>query len=416
MLKMKMVLALLTGLVVSLPTFAGAAEPWREPQDTAQAINKPDMYAWRLFVALNWPAKDGTREADPDAQFGADGRVVWESWISQDHVFPSTDQMQNGVTPRAWNTPPEDCRVENLRQLPIQQLIRLQQGGASPAVEPGFPGQQRVGNEVRMNRESRDFIADPNRPLWHIDGQEAFFASGDRLEFPVASKEIKAQWRRITETEKPRYHWALCRSVDDSEDQLWGLMALHITTKDLPNWFWATFEHVDNNTDLVKQQLGLEGWLTHSFDRFSCPGQPRNCNSAPMSGEAERLLGTSLRGTKWQHYRLRGTQVDFVTPEGEPTVLANSVIEQGFQTTSSCITCHALSTIGPRDQGLGGDANRLNFFKEFREDFVMGPVGTPDPGLFAQTRLESSTLPRRTFRQLDFVWSFMLAKRKPASN
>ena len=28
--------------------------------------------------------------------------------------------------------------------------------------------------------------------------------------------------------------------------RLFGLTALHITTKDLPNWFWATFESVYN--------------------------------------------------------------------------------------------------------------------------------------------------------------------------
>src|SRR5262249_43839692 len=47
--------------------------PWKEPQDTAQALNEPDRYAWRLFVALNWPAEIAKQQADPNKAFGAEG-------------------------------------------------------------------------------------------------------------------------------------------------------------------------------------------------------------------------------------------------------------------------------------------------------------------------------------------------------
>ena len=38
-------------------------------------------------------------------------------------------------------------------------------------------------------------------------------------------------------------------------------------------------------------------------------------------------MGIGLQGTKWENYRLRGAQSDFVTPIGAPTILANSQIE-----------------------------------------------------------------------------------------
>ena len=41
---------------IALSTHAHAQEPWKEPQDSAAAITDPDRYAWRLFVALSWPA------------------------------------------------------------------------------------------------------------------------------------------------------------------------------------------------------------------------------------------------------------------------------------------------------------------------------------------------------------------------
>jgi hypothetical protein len=43
----------------------------------------------------------------------------------------------------------------------------------------------------------------------------------------------------------------------------------------------------------------------------------------------------------WENYCLKGSQAEFTTPTGIPTLLGNSVSEQGFVNTSSCLTCHA---------------------------------------------------------------------------
>ncbi len=160
-----------------------------------------------------------------------------------------------------------------------------------------------------MNRATFDFIVD--NELWYVEGQQVMFDTGTPIAFPEESKEIKAQWRLIDQDAADRYHTATFIN-DDGEDELWGLTSLHITTKDVPNWFWATWEHADN-TDLEA--------IVPSVDTHGLPDQ--------------------LVGTKWENYVLRGSQVDFVDSTGRPTILANSQIEDGFQETSSCITCHA---------------------------------------------------------------------------
>ena len=73
-----------------------------------------------------------------------------------------------------------------------------------------------------------------------------------------------------------------------------GLTALHITTKDLPNWLWATFEHVDNPA-----RPGNEKWELASRDSFACDRAPFDCNRAPQ--------GLGLQGTK-------GNTIDSVAP------------------------------------------------------------------------------------------------------
>ena len=176
--------------------------------------------------------------------------------------------------------------------------------------------------------------------------------------------------------------------------------ALHITTKDIPNWFWATFEHVDNPS-----REGAEGWQTPTVDSAS------DFRGFPS--------GLGIENSRWQYYRLRGTQVDFVDSFGNPTILANSQIESGFQVTSSCITCHARAAIGPRIPDSPG-ANRLSIFKsELPQNqspsIVIGNSGVLPEELFVSRTFNDNITGELKYLQLDFVWSLMRAQRKVGS-
>src|ERR1700741_3558574 len=59
----------------------------QEPQDSAMAANDPDCYAWRLFVALNWPANQSQCAADQTRKLGDPGVTVWESWRSKYETY-----------------------------------------------------------------------------------------------------------------------------------------------------------------------------------------------------------------------------------------------------------------------------------------------------------------------------------------
>lgn len=382
-------------------------EPWREPQDTAEALIDPDLYAWRLFVALNWPADVAQREADPARPFGEHGDVVWESWKFSsgelNEVF-----LDRGLDPGPWmpGRVIDERRLEDFEPLPVQQQIRLRGKGLQPTFDPSTSAVE--SNENHMNRAAYEFIRE--RELYNVEGQESLFADAAatwgraraegrpadprefKLDFPLAAKEVKAQWRPIEEAQKPRYHWH--EFTDAHGDKLlFGLTALHVTTKDLPNWFWATFEHVDN-----PEREGAEPWLLPSRDTAAGPdGYP------PQRG---------IEGTPWQYYRLRGTQIEFVDSTGNPTLLANAQIEQGFQTTSSCIACHARATIEPASGSQVVD--RLAVFERDFGLVVVGSVGAPDPGLFDAKQFIDPVTGQLRYLQLDFVWSLSRARRKIA--
>jgi hypothetical protein len=353
-----------------------AADPVSDPQDSGSAINTPDAYAWRLFVALNWPADVQNKVADNSKKLGEHGPVVWETWANARFIITPT-----GGDPGPWlslakgsaNTESSVRSFSEFDELPLQQALRAVHGGPQPKVDPDTAGMSI--NETRLNKDAYEFIR--SNTLFNLAGQKAVAAKGQvSIQFPLPAKEIKAQWREITETQKPRYHWT--EITRDGKKLIVGLTALHITTKDLPNWFWATFEHVDNPSF-----PGNEPWQIASHDTFACAGQSSDCNQAPK--------GIGLEGTVWENYRLRGTQVDFTTARGDITLLANSQPEEGFQKTSSCITCHARATIAT-------DGTRLCIF----EPSGNGHVGSPKPEWFS-----ANGKPR--FTQLDFVWSLFRA-------
>jgi hypothetical protein len=254
---------------------------------------------------------------------------------------------------------------------------------------------ERQINETRLNKETYEFIH--TNELYNLDGQLRAYDRGTDVNFPRAAKEVKAQWRKIDSKERARYHTVEVVAADGTKT-LYGLTALHITTKDLPNWFWATFEHVDN------QLLpGNEKWQLASVDRFACKGQALDCNKAPT--------GTVLDGTKWVNYRLRGTQIDFVDGRGNPTLLANSQPESSFQTSSSCITCHSRASIGR----INGQPARLSVFDSSLDSIktgegpIQGNIGAPKSEWFWADTEEGR---KRLFLQLDFVWSLFRAQPK----
>jgi hypothetical protein len=212
----------------------------------------------------------------------------------------------------------------------------------------------------------------------------AFTKSPSKLiAFPNNSQEVKAQWVKISDADKNRYHWRMVKN-SKGQDEIWGLTGLHIITRDLPNWFWCDFEHED-----------FIPWAEVPASDRTTRG-----DDAPSRG-AKDGIRKEVDGTKWQHYRLRGTQNAFTDSRGFFTVVANSQIEKGFQQTSSCITCHARATAGLRSSDPLANPNRTYSLPVFEisTPFVIGSVGTPKMNWF----VDEFSRPR--FIQTDFLWS-----------
>jgi hypothetical protein len=374
--------------------------PGGRDEDTAAAIQVPDEFAWQLFLALcrqGDPKNPGSLDPNKPTikDYDDDKPVVWELWAlssggragggappkpNRSEVF-----LDRGAKPLPWGTWTRDDKryLEKFRAqfvAGVQQATR-ESGHAPilPRLDPSLGADG--GQEVRMNRAGYEHVI--ARTLYNIEGLEEKFTKREAVSFPRGAQEIKALWVPIEEKDKKRYHWRTLKSGEKTI--LLGLSGLHIITRDVPNWFWTDFEHVDTERNA---ELPSRDMTTVSLDP---PG-----------------VRPETKGSKWENYRLRGTQTDFTDSQGRPTLLANTQIERGFQQTSSCVACHARATVGLRSARPNVPKWRVSSLPVFEQavpvpgspdPLLVGSIGTPKPELY------TNDLSERRFVQTDFLWS-----------
>jgi hypothetical protein len=311
--------------VLSLSTALVLCEPQNGSSETVQSLvnvckaptglndarfaqSQPYLFAWKLFLAINCPARGGT---------GAPR--TWETWKPVDAVY-----LPGGRAPAPWGAP-----------LPPRTLLdRPEIDSYTLLDKKGRP----VLSEIRMNKSTFDYIVP--RKLYSKEGQLAFFSSSsEALNFPAGAMEIKAAWL-ILDPNDPRnstYYKIRATYVDQQTREVHsvvaGLASLHITSKVLPQWFWTTFEHVDNQQTTTAPEL------------VPIPPDVRAVNDA---------VHAALPNSGWRFYNMRGVQFNYMEGNLNPAILANTLLETRFQRSSSCITCHNLATRGAPDQGRLG--------------------------------------------------------------
>jgi hypothetical protein len=413
-----------SGAMVSHDDTAGTAP--------AQPASDPDRFAWTLFAKVNQKA---AMQVPIQGHPGLlSNNALWETWADDAWTFPAAPDPRN---PPRW---PTDAQPGLLKAL----VARAVGPGSTPANEGadvgklatgGFfaPNGTGVGEEVRRNKTTFDFII--QNGLWYQQGVAAYFARAAAavednvaftkvsITFPRESIEVKANWIVISEADKERYHWNY-----DASGQLLGMVALHIISKDLPNWFWCTFEHEDNpgRGDYIgiHDSFGAEPAHTPSQTEKLFQKYPAEKQTPAVLTLLERNGFTGTWGAEWRHYRLKGSQTDFTDTAGRPLLLGNSVTEAGFVPTASCITCHARAAVtaqGTASFPRFGEQTSLPLVGIAQQGTPNGAVvtynGAPDPGWYFRNMgvFSKQGFVRLDNLQTDFVWAIPF-RANPAKN
>ena len=324
------------------------------------AVNEPDKVAWCFFLYVNM------RSASP-----GNNDALFETWASDGETFKPDPQ---------WSTSP---RIKQLRPNILLQArdaersmgLGRQSGAihsfALPPPRPLGPGDN--VEETRRNKPAFDFIVSNN--LYRLTGvQAAFqqFAKDSKLmSFPADAIEVKANWFPVespadpTKSGIPGYTGSpgdadkVYHVNTASDGKRYALVSMHVISKMVPNWTWATFEHQNNpgRCEYIgcRDAFGAAQSLVPPDTLIPDPADssyqnPKN-NPIPYAACAktaslDALFGAAPVDAVFKNYCLKGSQVDFTDASGVVNRVGNSITEETFDFQASCMSCHGHAAFG----------------------------------------------------------------------
>jgi hypothetical protein len=228
-----------------------------------------DNFAWRAFIALNWPSlTDPGHRGEPDRMktLGDPGPRVWETFKARYELFPLGPDGRP-IAPQPWATyeARNPCGVDVEAQAKTLATFEPFMDFNQSAFLPGAAANPLVA----QNRTYTRYEARINEPEYSALAKSGW-SEGETLpdpahpaQLPMGSIAVKAAWRLLTAADAPavraRYYVARNANVVDVAKTLAAghvvcaksdvaLVGLHIVirTKDRPQGLWSTFEHVDN--------------------------------------------------------------------------------------------------------------------------------------------------------------------------
>jgi hypothetical protein len=324
-----------------------------------------DNFAWRAFIALNWPARlDAERGIpDPAKSLGNPGPRVWETFKSRYELF---EVGPNGrlAAPAPWASyggrNPCGADVDNHTKTlaSFVPFAEFNQASFTPGVFAN-PLIAQTGAYTRY--ETR--VNEPEFSTLATNGWSRAKNLPDEkhpARIPVGAIAVKAAWRPLTSADTPalraRYYVAKDAEIVDVAKTLAAgrvvcsksdiaLVGFHIAikTKYRPQWLWSTFEHVDNVPpvgagearepdakdagapysyfDASKADLGLWPPLGTQTVLPVDWSNPPKLNPEPMQVVRRHPIHAStmamnqaywaapgVRGTVWEHYMLVAAQ------------------------------------------------------------------------------------------------------------
>ncbi|MCG7534926.1 hypothetical protein [Pseudoalteromonas sp. OOF1S-7] len=131
---------------------------------------------------------------------------------------------------------------------------------------------------------------------------------------PAGTTEIKTSWRKINEKDMLNYVWIRSDTNNNGEleaDELYGMVGFHlvISTKEHPEFIWATFEHTHNAPDCQKANQPTADW---SFASEQCTSglpkpdtscafnktiDPTKTGDSPLTGAPTEVCQVYAQGT-----------------------------------------------------------------------------------------------------------------------
>jgi len=290
-------------------------------------------FAWRTFVALNWPS-DCAGNPLEDKKIGEAPYAprIWESYLLPDEAFSNNPKNKKDLgcvrnTTESNSDPKAGSEIAQ-RLVPevtlrftefgdSDQIISLLLGSAGALVDKQG---NYVINEIRINPAESSQIKD--NQWYDVANLQGFNDQDNPFNFVCSepdkdgqaangkvcksrssngAMEIKAAWRvfdqRNSEQEKAQYFTTKrklsvineANSTHTLQEIEVGLIGFHIMQKTNNNgWIWSTFEHIGNAPNCDSLSLVND---TTSYTLYNPQCQGENCKTNHLYAEKPYLWG-----------------------------------------------------------------------------------------------------------------------------
>jgi hypothetical protein len=351
-------------VAVAVPSQPGAVEGKTE---------NSDQFVWELLTQFAAPASPSSPKP-----------AMFETWASDEDTFNAKPHWPGGPEPLKFHRSVlqlirEGKTFSTLNAAQIDVPCNPPPGAATG----GFPSSGTptpcVAEQVSRNRANYDYIVKNN--LNTQTGLAAAYKSGVNVDFPTDAVALKGDWvpvqtllqwvPQLQTLDNVRQHYY----TTNSGGVEYGLVSVHVTSRQNPNWVWGTFEN-----EMTPGRCDYIGcYDTFGATVSSVPPNKKAWNTqygeCAKTPQLESMMGKANLAPQWRHYCLKNTEVDFTAPDGTPYALGNSVIEgvtgNGTVAASSCITCHSYASFGPQGVPTSAATHMLPF----------NPTGQPIPGV-----------------------------------
>jgi hypothetical protein len=331
-----------------------------------------EQTAWQLFVAANCPTNKN--------------QVVWENWIEQSNFYPAGAGLKSAKPRRLHGSPLAQAlaRKAGLTAELSPSTDCNTMGGPPSNVVPGAT----ICEEARINPSAQSYMLSQGFQL--RAGQVKAAQASTNIQFPTPAVEVKVDWIPGTDFNPP----FTCAKppqgvhVESIDGVCYAMAGMHIESKLITNWIWATFE--PQNLQTNPNRCITFGSCIDSWGSAPPVSNGGAGGFTKLTPALQTLMTSAKLAPEFLNYRMDGVQNTFVTTSGAPTLLGNSIIEGEnvgmTKGTASCITCHSVSSI--KTDGTDGIT-------------VLGAMPTPPVG-------PQYVIPKGWIAR-DFVWSMMLA-------
>ncbi len=298
----------------------------------------PDQMAWQVFAVMTAPAGGSGTKA-----------VAFETWASDSDIYAATPK---------WPGTQAKHLVRSLAAVAEDHGVHLLGAGAPSCVPKdgavgNFPPGACIGEEVQHNRPVFDTIVAGG--LNTTAGLVKAFASGKAIAMPADSIVVKADWVLVrdilrwlpkaykTAADVRRAYYTNSATLNGIGGE-YALVGMSVQSRQLPDWLWMTFEQRSNpgRCDVLGCHDGFGAVAANVAPYADANRDYGPCAKTPALAA---LLKTAKIDPVWNNYCLKGTQTTFSDAGGNPTLLANSVIERMNKGVpekyTSCISCHA---------------------------------------------------------------------------